>query len=258
LRSDRRGPFDDDDAARLELLLPHLQQAFRLHNLLQAATTHHRTVRGLLERFAGPAAILNRDSRIQDLNAALETLIRANGPVLRTGARLLARRPSAARALAQAVHQAATTSPLSSGDAGIRLRLEEDLDDETDADGCAAAASRRPRALWIATVWPLTAATAAGLTVGGSGALVTLTDLARPRRVEPTLLQNLLGLSPAEARLVAALAQGESLNDVVARTGVSPNTVRSQLKIVFAKLDVSSQVELARLVDGLGQSASGR
>jgi DNA-binding NarL/FixJ family response regulator len=84
---------------------------------------------------------------------------------------------------------------------------------------------------------------------------VVLTNLRRAFRINPQLLQELLKVSAAEAKLVAALASGETLNDIAARTGVTQNTVRSQIKSVFAKLEVSSQLELIRIVDALAYPA---
>jgi DNA-binding CsgD family transcriptional regulator len=168
----------------------------------------------------------------------MERLVGKDGPVMLASARLVARRRGVADRLSKAIHLASTGGPTLFSDPGARIRLD-------DAGG----------ALWIATIWPLTSATAAGLQAGHAGALLALTDLTRARQVEPQLLQELLGLSPAEARLVAALAAGESLNDIVARTGVTQNTVRSQIKSVFSKLDVSSQVELIRILDVLARPA---
>jgi DNA-binding CsgD family transcriptional regulator len=58
----------------------------------------------------------------------------------------------------------------------------------------------------------------------------------------------LYGLTPAETRVVAALAQGGGLPEAAAALGVAPSTARSHLNSVFAKAKVSSQAELARRV----------
>ncbi|MEW5683728.1 MAG: alpha/beta fold hydrolase [Pseudomonadota bacterium] len=57
-----------------------------------------------------------------------------------------------------------------------------------------------------------------------------------------------LGLTPAEARLVAALGDADGLKDAARRIGVSVNTARNQLASVFEKLGVRRQADLARLV----------
>lgn len=62
-------------------------------------------------------------------------------------------------------------------------------------------------------------------------------------------LKQLLGLTPAESRLVAELFMTAGrLDDVAAARGITHETARSQLRSVFQKCNVSSQAELVRLV----------
>ena len=68
------------------------------------------------------------------------------------------------------------------------------------------------------------------------------------RAINPELLQTFYDLTPAEAELVVLLAEGVSLEEAAKRRGVTINTVRSQLKNVFAKTDTNRQGELIRLV----------
>lgn len=66
--------------------------------------------------------------------------------------------------------------------------------------------------------------------------------------VEPTRLSARLGLTAAEARVAAALANGASVRQISERFGTKYNTVRYQLRIVFEKLGVHTQAELVRMV----------
>jgi DNA-binding CsgD family transcriptional regulator len=54
-------------------------------------------------------------------------------------------------------------------------------------------------------------------------------------------------LSPAETRLWAALTAGRRLIDVAEESGVSVNTVRVQLRALFAKTGMHRQADLLRL-----------
>ena len=67
-------------------------------------------------------------------------------------------------------------------------------------------------------------------------------------QVEHSLLHQLYRLTPAEARLVVALAQGERLESAAQALGVTLGTGRTYLKRVFLKMGVSRQVDLMRLV----------
>ena len=84
--------------------------------------------------------------------------------------------------------------------------------------------------------------------------------LVRPAEVSVTIpadaIQTVLGLSGAEARLASALAAGRTLAEYAKEAGLSRNTVRNQLGIVFAKTGTSRQTELVALIVGaLGMAA---
>lgn len=67
-------------------------------------------------------------------------------------------------------------------------------------------------------------------------------------------------LTPAEARLAAALASGAWLQNYAQTSGVSINTVKTQLRMLFQKTGTSRQVDLVRLLLELSaeQLAAGR
>lgn len=62
----------------------------------------------------------------------------------------------------------------------------------------------------------------------------------------------LFGLTAAEARLAKGLASGLDLTEYASRAAVSKETVRTQLKAVFAKTGVRRQADLVRV---LGEAA---
>jgi DNA-binding CsgD family transcriptional regulator len=68
-----------------------------------------------------------------------------------------------------------------------------------------------------------------------------------------TLARSLFNLTAAEARVVQGLAEGSSLYEIAAELRISPHTVRTHLKNVFAKTETRRQSDLLRLVvSGLG------
>jgi DNA-binding CsgD family transcriptional regulator len=66
------------------------------------------------------------------------------------------------------------------------------------------------------------------------------------------LLRMLYGLSPAETETVRHLLDGLGTQEVARRRRVSPETVRTQIKVVCAKLGVRGQAGLFALVNSLG------
>ncbi|NOU29571.1 MAG: helix-turn-helix transcriptional regulator [Polyangiaceae bacterium] len=78
---------------------------------------------------------------------------------------------------------------------------------------------------------------------------------AAPSALLETRLELVYGLTPAEARVAAQVGRGKAPKEAAAAFGTSWNTVRSQLRRVYAKTTTSGQPELARLVARLELSA---
>ena len=78
----------------------------------------------------------------------------------------------------------------------------------------------------------------------GCRALLVVSDLTRPSITDAALLSLVFGLTSAEARLAAAICEGQDINGAAATFGVSRQTLRSQLKTVFAKTGSRRQAEL--------------
>lgn len=78
--------------------------------------------------------------------------------------------------------------------------------------------------------------------------IVIFLDLDACAQPSPATLQRMFGLTPAEASLALAIAQGGTPDKIAAGRRVSRTTVRSQLARVFAKTQTSRQAELVRLI----------
>lgn len=79
------------------------------------------------------------------------------------------------------------------------------------------------------------------------------------RNLEPKLKDvehhlRVLGLSPAEARLAAAVGQGATLREFSEARGFSYETARTHMRAIFAKLGIGRQSELVALVTRLAAS----
>ena len=79
-------------------------------------------------------------------------------------------------------------------------------------------------------------------------ALVLVVDPTSRMRVDPGLVAEILGLTPAESQVAVLLAEGRTVRDIALATGRSVSTVRWHMKHVFDKAGVSRQAELVRLV----------
>ncbi|MBN9008211.1 MAG: helix-turn-helix transcriptional regulator [Rhizobiales bacterium] len=82
----------------------------------------------------------------------------------------------------------------------------------------------------------------------GAVSLLFLTPLTQQSSPGPDLLQALFDLTPAEARVASMVVDGRPLDQVAMNLNVSLNTVRTQLKSVFAKTGAQRQAELVSLL----------
>ncbi len=109
------------------------------------------------------------------------------------------------------------------------------------------ATSERPA--FVAHLVPLRRA---GLDVfSGAAQLFYLTEVGRGAAPSAAILEALFDLSPAEAKVTRLLLAGGTVAGIASSQGIRPETVRGQLKTVFAKTGVRRQAELVQLLGGI-------
>jgi DNA-binding CsgD family transcriptional regulator len=84
-----------------------------------------------------------------------------------------------------------------------------------------------------------------------SEAALILTPVGHANAAPVEVLQSLFDLTPAEARLARSLTEGEPLETIAMKSGVTRNTLTTHLKRVFAKTGCRRQAELVGLLGGL-------
>lgn len=81
-----------------------------------------------------------------------------------------------------------------------------------------------------------------------SAALLVVTPIIPPEAPLAELLTGLFDLTSAEARIARGIASGMSVEAMAAQTGLSRETIRTQLKAVMAKTGTDRQADLALLL----------
>lgn len=223
----------------LDLLAPHLTRAFRVY-LAVAQTAQSQGGYGLaLEGIGYAAFLLQAGGRVAHANAAALRMERAGAIARRDrGGRLHLTDPQADRI----VHD---------GIAAIQRRSAEaapDLIALRDPDGGAGhLAMLVPFGVNLSEQAEHWLAAAGDLPI----ALLLVRGPESASRSPGDLLAKLYRLTPAEAALASALADGSSLADYADGRGLSQNTVRNQLRAVFFKTGTSRQGELVALIGRL-------
>lgn len=218
-------PFAAVQLDALRSLVPHLARAVRLRERLRAAARSELAagIGSVLEQLPVGAFGLGDGGWVVTTNeAAQRVLAEQDGLALRQG-RLACADRGCDRRLADAV-DAAATGRAHGGDLAV-----------------VRPSGRRP---YLVSVVPLSAPAAEGSGLRAVG-YVFEPDHAMPPAVDLRLAV-FFGLTPAERRVAVQVLQDCSPAEIAAHCGVSPETVRSQIKSLFAKTGTSRQSQLVR------------
>jgi DNA-binding CsgD family transcriptional regulator len=85
-----------------------------------------------------------------------------------------------------------------------------------------------------------------------AAALLFIVDPANRADIPLAWIMDAYGLTQAEARVALVAASGATIPETALRLNVSPNTVKTHLRKVFAKTGTSRQAELGRLMASIG------
>lgn len=166
--------------------------------------------------------LLARDPRLAERSGTLSLTTRAQADaVLRALRRLRLGGPSSYRELEPAQPRAA-------------VRVEGE--------------GRAPLLLMMSALHPAETMGAFGTR---SLALVLVHDLGQPREPDPFVLSSAFGLTPAEGRVAARLAAGDSAQEIAGQNGVALSTIRTQVRNVYEKVGVTRQGELVAALAAL-------
>jgi DNA-binding CsgD family transcriptional regulator/PAS domain-containing protein len=218
-----------DDLKWMTEMAPHVRRAVTIGDLFDTDRTLAAAFRRLIESLAHAVLIVTADMRVIFANSAAETLLNEGVVAQFTGGRLMLPFALAERAVARAVHLG-ERDEVALGTAGINVPL---------------AAAEAPA---IAHVLPLgrregearfadTAAAAIFISVAGVTPTPAMEAIAA-----------LFGLTPAERRVVAQVAEGKSRKTIALAQGVSDGTVKTQLAAIFDKTGVHDQRQLELLI----------
>ncbi|MBH1962919.1 MAG: helix-turn-helix transcriptional regulator [Comamonadaceae bacterium] len=226
--------YTDADLAAFRQFIPHVQRAARIRMHMQRQAQRAGLANVVLDRLCIPLIVLDEQRQVLVANAEAEALMRRQPLLQMRHGHLLAQGLRAGQ-LDQLVHSACGRhGPAMAGGALVM-----------DSRG-------QPALQWL--VLPLPAKLSCFNQWARPLALVVLHDLCNsspPYGAQQHLLQQIYGLTPAEARIALAVCQGDTPAQAARRTGVGIGTVRTQLRAIFAKTETSGQAELIRLLAAL-------
>lgn len=218
------GPVPREAVAELDRIRPHLGRSTMLS--ARVGLERARATVDALSQLDVPAAIIDGALRLRDANDLLARLI----PQVVIDSR---ERVALVNATADALLQAALLNESGRTPKSIPIIA-------TEADPA-----------FVAHLIPVRG-TARDI-FSGSRFVLALTPALPSLETAVVLMRGLFDLTAAEARVARGLACGEKPSALAERFGLSVGTVRTQLKGVYAKTGVRSQIELVLLMSGFAQ-----
>jgi len=232
-RSKQQGDFTDNNLRLLRTLAPHMTRAMSIHRHMLAITARQQWALSALDTLKIGVMLLDDHGTPGFINKKAELLLSSNCGLSMSGKKLGLSNPLESARLQSFIVNAAKASSGHSGTAGGSLRATNHLG----------------TALHIHVI-PLPRDTSErpwGLALP-RGCVAVFISASGSTHLRTETLSALYGFTNAEAKLASLLADGLSLENAANTLGVSIQTVRSQLKAVFAKTQVSRQAELVALL----------
>ena len=215
-RGDDRQPFDDNDIARMERLLPHVARALQLRRAFVRIETKALLLQAAIDRMPAGLVLLDLEGTAIYVNATMQRIgqrAEEHGVSIdRTG------RPLIANLAARQRFDALVADTASGGSGGVFKAPRNGHDRD-----------------YVVLVAP-SPASLSGLEWDRSGhasCLILVHDPEARTKSAAEILKDALNLPNATARLVAALAADDDLKSFAEREGVTINTLRFHLHTAF-------------------------
>jgi DNA-binding CsgD family transcriptional regulator/PAS domain-containing protein len=228
-RADGRPPFSAAEVVEFRRLVHHMANAERLSRTIDERALDWELPQRVLDNMSVGALVADQTGQVRFANAAAEEILAENDGLSRRENRIQAARSFETNNLHAALRDVAPTGRADKRDSGAML--------------IARPSGKLPYAV---VVMPLTST--ASDDVKATRALVFLSDLAHRNNELAPRLSQLFGLSKAEARVAAGIAEGRRLTEIAQEFDVRMPTVRTQLRAVLKKVGASRQADLVRIV----------
>lgn len=240
-RSAKQGDFTQEHLKLIQLVAPHIARAVQIHRQLHAVTTQKRWALSALNRVKIGVILLNDQGRPEFVNSAADRLMSDCGCVIADDGLLLTNVTDTLHLHRLISHAAACANGQyrsASGNLVTGKLTTANLTISTPAQTIRIQAIPLARNL-SENVW--------SLGVSDSCVALFITN-ANCSQLDSSKLAAQYGLTPAETKLATLIAEGMDLESAAKRLFVSVQTIRSQLKSIFAKTNVRRQAELVALL----------
>lgn len=230
-RSKSRGYFSDDEIAKLNLLSPHITQSFRIARSLDQEKIKQVSLTESLEFSRDAIFILDEKGQLSYLNKRAQKVIdERDGFILGANGTPRAAVQTESTHMARVVWGVVTNGGDTSHSPGGVFHISR-------------ISLRRPYQAMVAPL-PKTQ----NEMEGRAGAILVINDPDGEPETSIEALQIFYGLTLAEANFLATFVKEASIELTGERLGITKNTARTYMKLVFAKTGVNNQASLMKLI----------
>jgi DNA-binding CsgD family transcriptional regulator len=225
--------FGEAELTLVRGLMPHLQQAFQIHDRLEGIVQQRRAAEDVIDRLPFGVVLVDAAARACLVNQVAQLILAGRDGLLLRQKSLVATKPAETNEIRELIARAIDASSTKGLGSGAALSVTRP-------------SSKRPLQLLVVPI----RSRAANLTVGSSApaAAIFLSDPERESVAPEEILRQFYGLTPAESRLATELLRHHSVTEAAEILRISRNTARTQLKRLFEKTNTRRQSELLQLL----------
>lgn len=236
-----RGPqmpdFSAEETQLLQRIVMHLSRAMGVMFHLRDTDNRVAASQAALDRLSAGVALLDGEGRVIHHNRAAEALF-ALGDCF-----VLQAAPDGLR-LALGAHVRGMNERFA---AAMRDALAPVAQDPEHFSNGLVITDSAARPVCVMHASPV-GASATPLPGEQARAIVFFYSLTDAPKLESEVLRQTFGLTPAEARAANAVLEGGSVREAADRLDISTNTLKSQLRAVYAKTSTNRQADLLKLL----------
>ena len=232
LRKSESGIVSGSMRERLRLIVPHIRRAVLVGQMVDRAAAEAATFGNALDGIGAGLFFVDASGRIVHANTSGQDM------------------------LAQGVLARGSSGKLASYDTSAVQGLDEifGITESGDADeprGGAVPLTARDGEHYVAHVLPLTAGSRRQAGASSEAIAAVFVKKAALNMPSPLdIIAKFYKLTPTELRVLFAIVQVGGVPDVAQSMGISPSTVKTHLRRLFAKTGTDRQADLVKLVAG--------
>jgi DNA-binding CsgD family transcriptional regulator len=230
-RGPRQGPYTEQEQYLLESLTPHLMRTVQLGFQFGTYRALQRMEDRALDRIAVGVALLDRKAGVLFANKALQSMT-IDGALSLRNRKLSTYSVPHAKLLNDLIQAASGGAPAAT------MVIPHPID-------------ARSVTLLVSSVRSRDIDRFTSFGMRDAAVMAFVLDPAVSTTIPAEWVMDAYGLTLAEAKVALHAASGQSVADVGAQLKISPNTVKTHLRRVFAKTGVHRQAELASVIASL-------